>query len=853
MNQISFCFKINILVFIILGCNLSLFGQTKISGTVTDKETKEPLAFVSIAFQNTSIGTTTELDGTFAIETDETVSNVVISYVGYEDQVFPVKNGVDQIINVKLSTGAVQLEAATVVAKKEKYSKKNNPAVDLMRKVIKGKKQSGLNGKEFYSYNSYEKVQVDLNTISEKIRKRKVFKSFDFIWDYVDSTDVNSKPFLPLLLRETNASVYYKDKPSTERTLIHGIKVSKIDKAMNQENLNQVINVLYQDIDIYENKINLLQQQFVSPLAPIAIDFYRFYIIDTVDIAGTSTTNLSFIPKNQANFGFTGNIYISNDDQYQVVKVEMGIFGNVNLNFVRDIKIEQEFQAIDSTFVLSRDKVKIDYALFEEGIGVYGTKTMNYDNYSFAPIENQEIFGGVEKVIVEKDAEEKDSLYWANNRMVPLNKNEAGVYEMIDSLGNVPQFQKLQKGVNLILSGYIPLGKITIGPYANFLGFNNVEGLKLKFGAETNPKFSKKWFLQAYAAYGTRDKVLKYAGRAYYAFNESYFTGGRHYINLNYSQETGFPGYDGEFQTDNNLLQSFRWGIRDKLLFMNTFKAEYVQESKSMEYRLSYTNIIRRPYGNLVFNYQGMDEVVDVEKIHTSELGFKFRFAPNQQFLRSGKYRTPIYNKYPIFNVAYGLGVKDVFGGEYTYHRLSASIFKQFQLSIFGRTNIEVAGGKVFGDVPYILMHIPKADQTYAYSHQEYNMMNFMEFVGEEYVNVNMRHYFNGFIFNRIPLIKRLKLREVITAKAIWGRISDEKNPALHPELIQFPINDNNESTTFGLSDKPYAELSFGISNIFKLLRIDLVQRLTYLDHPNVPQLFGNKGLGIRMLVQAEF
>lgn len=848
-----FNFKILALVFISFCWTATMFGQTKISGIVTDAETNEPLAFVSIAFQNTTIGTTTEIDGTYQIETDEAVTNMVVSYVGYEDQVFPIKAGIAQVIDVTLSTGAVQLDVATVVAKKEKYSKKNNPAVDLMRNVISRKKQNGLNGQDFYTYDSYEKVQVDINTISEKLRTRKVFNSFDFIWNYIDSTDANSKPFLPLLLRETNASVYYRDKPSTERTIVHGVQVSKLDKAVDQSNLNQVIDILYQDIDIYENNINLLQNQFLSPLSPIAIDFYRFYIVDTVDVEGVSAINLSFIPKNQANFGFTGNLYISNDGQYQVVKVKMGIFGNINLNFVRDIWIEQDFKQVDSIFVLSKDKVKIDYALFDEGLGVYGTKTMHYANYSFDRIADERIFKGVQKIIVTEDAEQRDSTYWADNRLVPLNKNEQGVYEMVGLLAASPKFRRFQKISNILISGYIPAGKVTVGPYASFLAFNRVEGLKVRTAVETNPNFSKKWFLRAYGAYGFRDRSLKYAGDVFYSFNDDYLANPRHYIRIGYSQETNYPGYEQAFTAENNVLLSFKWGIRDKLLLSNTLNAAYIKETEAFEYKISFLNTKRRPYGNLVFAYDSMDQTLYDNNITTTELGINLKFAPNQQYLTTGKYRIPIYNKYPIFSLAYGVGLKNVLGGEHTYHRLSAGVFKRFNMSIFGYTNLEVTGGKIFGKVPYILMHIPKANQTYSFAVNEYNMMNFMEFVGDEYVAVNMRHYFKGFIFNRLPLIKRLKLRELITAKATWGKISDGNNPALHPELIQFPVDENNESTTYALSGKPYVEVGFGITNIFKLLRVDVVQRLTYLDHPNVPQLFGRKGLGVRVLLQAEF
>ncbi len=828
-------------------------STTKVSGVVKDSKTQEGLPFVDVYFENTTTGVSTDADGYYEISTEGDVVNLVASFIGYKQEVRPIVIGQSQTINVELSPDAIETVEALVTAKKEKYSRKNNPAVDLMREVIARKDRNGVSGQAFVSYDKYEKIQADLNNIDIGFRERKIFNGLEFLWAYLDSADVDSKPYLPMLLRETASKVYHRADPDTEREYISGSLSSKLDIATDQSNLNEVINALYQDVNIYDDEITLVQKQFISPLSPQAISFYRFYILDTVDVGGQPTTHLGFIPKNQATYGFTGDLYITSDSMYQVAKVKMGLYGEVNLNFVRAIDVEQEFVKVDSSLLLSRDRVVMDFAPFEKGMGFTGTKTVLYAAYDFAPPQDLSVFDGVDRVTTDKLAEFRSSDYWDAKRQVPLNDNEAGIYRLVDTLPTVPKFKQIQKISKILLTGYVTVGKFEVGPLNSFVGFNLVEGLKPKFGGETNLKFSKKVFLQGYVAYGVDDQRFKYAALGTYSFNDNHLKNPRHYVTASYIKDTGFPGYDQAAVSSNNIVSSLRWGILDKMLFSTTIEAKYVEEHKSLEYGVSYTNTQRRPYGNLEFDYGPAENRQIIESVNTSEIGLSIRFAPNQQYTQRGSVRNRIYNKYPIFSLSYGLGIEDMLGGDYGYHKLDVSAFKQFGLGIFGYTHAEISGGKVFGEVPYILMHIPQANQTYAYKVNEYNLMNFMEFVGDQYVDINVRHYFEGFFFNRLPLVKKAKLREVVTFKAIFGSVSDKNNPFLNRDLIQFPIDEQDRYTTTTLSSAPYVEAGFGIMNIAKVLRVDLVQRLTYLDRPNVPELFGNKGLAIRAALAVDF
>lgn len=847
-------------IYILLVAGLFLSGTdliaqdvTKISGKVIDASTKEALPFVNIELLGTYTGTTTDLDGYYSIDTRFPSDSIKASFLGYEDEEKKVIPNIKQEINFELKSTSLNLETVDIIAKKGKYTKKNNPAVDLIKKVMDNKKTNRLEGQDFYSYDQYEKVEVDLNNITDKFMDRKIFNSFKFIWEYVDTSKVNGKPYLPLFLRETSSTVYYRKDPKTEKEHRHAIKTTKFEDSIDDKSINDVIDVLYQDIDIYDNTIMLLSTQFVSPLAPLGVNFYRYYIIDTVNVNGQSAINLAFIPKNKANFGFTGNLFISNDDKYTVLKFNMGIIGGINLNFVRDIAIEQEFIKYEDAYIRTKDKLTVDYSFTKNSLGAFGTRSVVYDNFSFDPAEDESVYGGLEKIVVAEDALKKSDEYWQENRLESLSKNELGVYEMIDSLKNLKAYKKLVYVTKILITGYAGAGPVDIGPLATFVSFNQVEGLRLRYGMETNLKFSKKVFLKGFGTRGFKDDAWKYGLVGRLSFNEDWKMNPKNEVGFEFARETSFPGLQLEFLSEDNFLLSFRRGRADQMLLTDKYKVNYLKEGKALDFGIYLESKKIQPYGALEFNRLVNGEPQAVDEIQTTEIGLDFQFAPNQQFFQGRQYRIPIFNKYPVFKVNYRAGFDNVLGGEYNYHKVFGSVFKRFHWSVFGHSDVELEGGKIWGDLPYILLHLPRANQTYSYQVRSFNMMNFMEFASDEFVSLNIQHYYNGFWFNRIPLLKKLKLREVTTLKIIYGRLSDTNNPNLDANLIQFPVDADGNPTTFTFSGKPYIEGSVGIMNIFKFLRLDLVKRFTYLDHPNIPQFLGIKGVGLRAKIKVEF
>ncbi|MEO1625711.1 MAG: DUF5686 family protein, partial [Bacteroidota bacterium] len=800
-----------------------LFAQqtTKVSGQVFDAETKEAVPFASVYFAGTTVGTTTDFDGNFVLESDEGTNMVVAQYLSYESDTISVEVGKTQTITFKLSSAALTLDVVEVSVKRGKYRKRNNPAVELIRKVIRNKKRNNLTNQSFYEYDKYEKVEMDLNNLTDKFRKRKAFRKFQFIFDYVDTSDVNGKTFLPIYLQETSSTVYYRKSPKTTREYQKGIKLTQLEGAFDQKSMSAVMNKLYQDIDIYKNNIDFLTYQFVSPLSLIAPDFYRFYINDTIDYNGQRVIDLSFIPRNKLDFGFNGNMYITDDSVYQVVKIDMNVLKEINLNFVRDVKIEQEFAKVDDQWVLSKDFLLIDYNITKKGMGMFGRRSVAYDNYVFDEKRKSDIYSGTEQVIVAEDAYNKEASFWDQNRLDTLSEEEQGVYVMIDTLQRVPAFRRTVKLLGLLFTGYTDVGPIAVGPVSSFYSFNAVEGFRLRLGGRTNLKFDEKIQLEAYGAYGFKDKLPKYYGSILYSFNKNFEEHPRHYVRASIMRETKFPGQILEYITEDNFLLSFRRGRQDNMMFFNSLRADYYYESRSnwiFQFGAENLQIEPHPGGSLEFSYFEPDRKIQPE-ITTTELKATVRFSPNAKYFASKNFRYNIVNKYPVFKLDYKLGV-DGIGGNYNYHSLKLNIFKRFYLSILGYTNVELEGGKIFGnDLPYVLLWLPRANQTFSYQNRAYNMMNYLEFISDEYVSINIRHYFQGFFFNKIPLLRKLKLREVVTFKGLYGRLSNGNNPMMDPSLIQFPVDGDGRQLSYTLEERPYMEASVGLSNIFKILR----------------------------------
>ncbi len=824
---------------------------TSVKGVVIDSKTKQPLPFVDVGFLGTSIGTNTDLDGKFELETRFPSDTVFASFLGYDMQYILITKEHKNKLVFELKDQTLQLKTVEIVAKKEKYSKKNNPALDLAQLVIANRNANRLKGKDFYSYDQYEKIRLDINNITTKVKESPLVKKLDFVWKYVDTSNVNGKTFLPIFMRETSSSIYYKKSGNILREHRHGSKISQIEGGLDPQTINNLMDALYQDIDVYEPKIHLLGKAFVSPFAKAGYNFYRYYILDTTAVNGVEAINLAFIPAVKGNFGFTGNIFVTNDGKFSVLKVDMTIVKGINLNFVNDIQITQEFSHIGDAFVKTKDQLVVDYGITSNSVGVYGTRTVTMKDFDFSE-PDAKYFEGTEQIVYDENSEHQSESFWNENRFEQLDQSDENLYQMIDTLDNNRYFKRYKYAMKLFSSGFLALGGLNVGPLNSFFTFNDAEGLNMRFGGQTNLDFHKKLKLSGYVAYAKKTKKWKYSAGVLYSFNDNFEKNPRHYIRATAMRESEYPGRELEFFDPDNLFFSFQRGDASKMLYSNTYELNYTHETAGLSYYITARKRIRQPYGSLKFITNTPNDIL-VDDITTSEFSVGIRYAKNEKFLQGKKKRKQLLTEFPIMRLDFTKGIKGILGGNYNYSKLKFKLIKRHDWVVWGSTRFVLDAGKTWGNIPYLLQLIPRGNQSYAYSLESFNMMNYLEFTSDQFVSLKLEHFFNGLVMNRIPLIKKLKWREVISVKSIYGSLSNKHNPNLHTDQIQFPVDKAGQPTTFLFGEKPYVEASFGLTNVFKIFRVDLVKRMNYLNHPNVPSLFKVKGLGMRVRFHLEF
>ncbi|GEM63120.1 membrane protein [Sphingobacterium faecium NBRC 15299] len=834
-------------------------GQLKtVQGIVKDSKTKEPIAYATVAVvgapSSPGSAMSTQESGRFTLKFPMTYTKIRVSSIGYDYKDVFVTNDETQQIEILMDAQDNTLDEVVVRAKKRKYTNKENPAVALIRKVIENKSKNRLTGQQFAQYDQYEKISLGLSNLSEKFVNKKIFKNYQFLFELDDSAKTANKYLLPAFMEEKLSKVYYRKDPKKTKQYIVGEQRAQFDpKFIDNDGLSAYFNKLYESVDIYDNNITLVTNQFLSPIANSSPTFYKFFITDTIKTQQPWLVELSFFPRNKADMLFKGQLYITLDGNYAVQGANMTVADDINLNFVRDMNIELKFDQDESKrFYLSQSTLGIDFSLTDKGTGIRGNRTVNYKNYKTGVVQPDSIYSGPETVIAYNISDGKGTrkLFDAQ-RQIPLTKNELNIYHNIDTLQQIPSFKTFMDIAALVFSGYKQAGPVEIGPVNTFYSFNPVEGFRLRVGGRTTESFSKRFYAESYAAYGFKDEKWKYFLSGTYAFNnKSVYSFPQHYIRASFQRDTKIPGQALEFIQEDNFLLSFKRGDNENYIYNDVYRIDYRKEFENrLSIGLGFNATKQSPAGTLRYQIIDQDGQTRVfNEINSTELSVNVRYAPHEQFYQGKLYRTPIFNKYPIFNFNYTAGLKDVFKGEYSYHNFNVSAFKRFYLSQFGYADVDVAGTYIAGKgIPFPFLTIHRANQTYAYQLNSYNLMNFLEFVSDHHVSANVQYYMNGFLLNKIPVIKQLKLREVFSFKAVYGGLRDENNPDHSNQVFDFQKNANNEQSSYTFASEPYMEASVGLSNIFKILRVDYVRRLNYLNHPGAPKS------GIRARVKFDF
>lgn len=845
--------RINIItttfLFTLLGIGLFTNAQTVVKGFVKDAVTMKPIQFVSIYFEGGK-GVTTGEDGSYSIVTyRDKLTTLNFSFTGYKKTSVKILPGKEQNVNIELELSA-SLKGVTVKSKgRGKYRNRDNPAVELIDLVIENKNKNRIKAYDFVQYQQYEKLSLSLTNKPEKLIKNRLFRNYKFILENIDSTTVEGKSLLPIYLEEKLSDRYLRKNPERDKVILRAQKKVNYGDFLDDNGISQYLKRLYADINIYDNNVTILTTQFLSPIADMGPSFYRYYIRDTVELEGMKLVKLYFTPRNPNDLLFRGTMFVTLDGKYGVQKISMTISKNANLNWTRELRINQDFEkAADGRFHVIKSSMLAEFALTRNASGgVLGERTVSLKDFVTDLPAADSIYNGKDLVDQSSINPAPDS-FWVANRHSPLTTVETKAYYNIDSLRNMKSFKRFGEMVSLLFSGYYSFGAWELGNTNTFYSFNPVEGFKLKIGGRTTPKFSNFIYFDHYLAYGFKDKKFKYLAAVTYSFNhKSIYSYPLNYLKLSYQYDTKIPGQELLFTNEDNFLLSFKRGNNNKWLYNNFLKAEYVREfGKNVSYTFGFKNWKQTPAGDIIYQ-----KVVDnslIKDVTTSEISGELRWAPNEQFYQGKNFRIPIINKYPVFKLRFIAGIKGLVNGEYNYQNISGSMDKRFYLSQLGYTDVSLEGGYIFGKVPFPLLTIHRANQTYAYQIHSYNLMNFMEFVSDKYAAANFDFYFNGFFFNKLPLIKKLKLREVASFKILYGGVRDENDPAKTTDLFKFPSDAAlNKQTTFALNQKPYIEMSVGIANIFKLIRVDLVKRLSYLENPDIAKW------GIRTKVRFDF
>ena len=819
--------------------------KAQLRGYIIDEATGDSIPYASAIYRGHNVAVASNINGQFTIARHEGWV-LTFSAVGYVSKSITITASTKQNFNVKLKPDTKALKEVVVKTKRRRYSRKNNPAVELMKKVVEAKKRTDLDNRDYYQYNKYQKLTLALNDITpEKLEDPKMKKK-PWLKDQVEKCEYNGKLILPISVDETVTQKIYRKHPHSEKNIVKGQNSTGVnDLFQTGDILNTVLKDVFTDVNIYDDQIRLLQYPFTSPIGKDAVAFYRFYIMDTLYVERDKCIHLHFLPNNQQDFGFRGDIYILADSSYQVKRCELTIPKKSDVNFVENMKIVQEFtQLPDSTWVLSVDDMlaELKLASFIKEAAVI--RTTRLTDYAFDPLPKQ-LFKGKAKDVKEADAMMRDEAFWNKYRQVSLTKSESKMDAFVNNLSQIKGFKYIIFGLKALIENFVETGnpsKVDIGPINTMLTSNPVDGLRTRISAQTTAKLNPHWFASGYFARGWKSEKNYYKADLTYSFNKKeYLPREFPKRTLTFSSTYDIMAPSDKFmKTDkDNVFTSFKWSKVNKMMFYNRQEIKYERE-EDWGFKTTLGFKAEENEGALGLNFTPLSQYSqkytdgnvllepNSNKFRTSEFHAEFRFAPGETYINTKQRRLKINLDAPVFILGHTVGIKGFLGGDYRYNFTEASIYKRFWMKSWGKIDCYLKGGIQWNQVPYPLLIMPETNLSYIIQDETFELIDNMEFLNDRFASLYISWDFNGKIFNRIPLLKKLKWREYIGFRCLWGGLSDKNNPFLEQNaqsdiLMLFP-----EGCHVMDSKKPYYELSVGIHNIFKLIHVEYVRRLNY-------------------------
>lgn len=829
----------------------------QITGEVIDAHDGGPVPYASVTYSGNSVAVSCDGEGRFTIPRHIGWA-MSVSSVGYVTHVVNVTSSTPKHLVIRLSAESQQIQEVTVKSKRARYSRKNNPAVDLMRQVIAHRRHNRLKNHDFYQYCNYQKIMLGLNDLTPKTIDHGMFKKHAWLLNQVEVSPYNNKLVLPISIEETVTKEYFRKQPESERQVVLGQTTNGVnDLFQTGDILTAVMKDVFADVDIFDDQIRILRQSFTSPIGRNAIAFYRYYITDTVYVGNDLCYHLDFTPNNQQDVGFRGQLYVLADSSYQVRRCELTIPSSSELNWVENMQCLQEFVQLDNgEWVLGIDDMIVELMVSDFVQKMMVVRNTRRTDFSFDALPDH-LLSGKNKVTKVDNVDSRDEAFWKQYRQVELTRSEASMGQFVKGMEQMKGFQYIIFALKALFENYIETGtkdhpsKVDIGPINTIVSQNFYDKWRLRASAQTTANLHPHLFLKGYYARGMKSKQNYYSGEVTYTFNRPEYLPRefpKQAVTFLSSRDVAMPS-DKFLSTDkDNVFTSFKVTEVDKMFLYNTqsLKFEY-EKDWGIKYFVEAKTENVKPVGSMEMKRLRDQQLVT--SLHYTEATAGIRLSPGETYVNTKQRRHVLNKEVAVFELKHTMGFDGLLGGHYDYNFTEASFSSRVWLPMsWGRVDTYLKAGAQWNQVPYPLLIMPAANLSYVLQRESFNLLNNMEFLNDRYASLMIDWNMNGKIFNRIPLLRHLKWREWVGVKCLWGSLTDKNNPCLAENaqsdiLMTFPDGAYNVMNWH----KPYWELSVGIHNIFKILQIQYVRRLSYLDNPNV-----NKQ-GIRILLRAAF
>lgn len=850
----------NILILLLLILAQAVGAQT-ITGVVVEESTGDTIPFPSVQYKKEKIATSGNAYGRFSIKRLNG-EKLTFSAVGYQELTILIGPNTPSEMKITLKTDTKQLKGVTVKTKRSKYSRKNNPAVELMKRVIAAKKRTDLANHDYYQFNKYQKITFAINDIKPTELENEKLKKKKWLINQIETCPYNNKLILPLSVDETVTRNIYRKDPKTEKSIIMGQSSSGVNDLIETGDiLNNVLKDVFTDVDLYDDQIRLLQYPFTSPIGKDAISFYRFYIVDTVYVDRDKCFHLQFLPNNQQDFGFRGEIWILADSTLHVKRCNLTLPKKSDVNFVDNLQIIQEYTRLpEGDWALTTDDMFVEMSIAKFLTKAIVIRTTRMSDYAFDELPDK-LFKGKTKVLHESNAMMRDEAFWDKYRSVELTKSESSMDAFINNLSQQKAFKYIIFGVRAFIENFVETGsqnhpsKVDIGPINTMISSNFIDGVRTRISAQTTANLNPHWFLSGYYARGWDSRKNYYKGELTYSFNKKEYLPRefpKRTLTFTSTYDVCSPS-DKFMHTDkDNVFTALKWTKVEKMMFYNRQQLSFEREEEwGFRTTISLKTEENEACGDLFFKPLSMvgmeDAMIGQGKFRTTEARIELRYAPGETFINTKQRRLPVNLDAPVFTLSHTTGIKGFLGGDYDYNFTEASIYKRLWLNSWGKIDILAKGGIQWNKVPFPLLIMPAANLSYIISDETFNLVNNMEFLNDRYASLDISWDLNGKIFNRIPLLKKLKWREWLGIKCLWGTLTDKNNPTLAANagdgmLMEFP-----EGSYIMDSKRPYIELIAGIHNIFKIIHIQYVHRLNYNHLPTATKN------GVRLMMRLTF